>query len=93
ASPGVLNLMGVLSATTGEPLPDIAARFRGRGYGYLKAEVSDAIVERLAPVREEYLRLCDEPAYIDGVLERSAEEARTIARTTIARVRDVVGLG
>lgn len=91
ASPGVLNLMGVLSAVSGETVAAIATRFEGRGYGYLKADVADAVIAELAPVRARYLELMSEPDALDAVLVRGANRAREIAVPVMARVRAAVG--
>jgi tryptophanyl-tRNA synthetase len=93
ASAGVLNLMGVLSACTGEAVPDIAARFDGQGYGYLKKEVADAVVAELEPLQAEYHRLTDDPTHLDAVLDASTDQVRSIAEATMARVRAAVGIG
>jgi tryptophanyl-tRNA synthetase len=93
ASPGVINLMGILSAITEEPVPAIAARYAGRGYGYLKQEVADAVLAELEPVQAELRRLTDDAGYLDQVLATSTEHVRTIAERTMTRVRAAVGIG
>ncbi len=93
ASAGVVNLMGILSAVTGEAVGEIAARFDGRGYGYLKAEVADAVIAELTPVQGEYLRLVDDRPFLDGILRGSTDKARGIAEQTMSRVRAAVGIG
>ena len=93
ASAGVLNLMGILSACSGEAVESIAARFDGQGYGYLKKEVADAVLAELEPLQAEYHRLTDDPTHLDAVLERSTDDVRSIAQATMARVRSAVGIG
>jgi tryptophanyl-tRNA synthetase len=93
ASPGVVNLMGILSAITGEPVPAIAARFAGQGYGYLKAEVADAVVAELEPIQAAYARYMDDPAELDRVLGASTDAVRAIAAATMHRVRRATGIG
>lgn len=93
ASAGVVNLMGILSAITGEPVPAIAARFAGQGYGYLKAEVADAVVAELEPIQAAYARYMDDPAELDRVLGASTDAVRAIAVATMGRVRRATGIG
>ncbi len=93
ASPGVLNLLHVLSAVSGEPIASIAARYEGRGYGYLKAEVADAVVAELEPVQERYRRLLDAPDHLDTLLAGSTERVRAQAAQVMDRVRRAVGIG
>jgi tryptophanyl-tRNA synthetase len=93
ASPGVVNLMGVLSAVTGEPVASIAARYAGRGYGYLKLEVAEAVVAELTPVRTRYRELLADPAHLDAILAASTERVRGLAEATMRRVRAAIGIG
>lgn len=92
ASAGVRNLIGVLEALSGESYESIAARYAGRGYGYLKQEVADAVVVALEPVQRRYHELADDPAMLDALLAKSAERIRPIAAATMQRVRDAVGI-
>lgn len=93
ASPGVVNLLHILSAVTGESVASIGARYAGRGYGYLKAEVADAVVAELEPVQARYRALLDDPAHLDAILGASTERVRTLATGVMARVRAAVGIG
>src|SRR4051794_30808359 len=52
---------------------------RFSGYGELKEAVADAVVDALAPVRERYLRLADDPERVRSVLRAGACKARRLA--------------
>jgi tryptophanyl-tRNA synthetase len=93
ASPGVQNLLSTLSAVSGEPVPSIAARYAGKGYGYLKGEVADAVIAELEPVQARYAELIGDPAHLDALLAQSTEKVRAIAEATMGRVRKAVGIG
>lgn len=93
ASPGVVNLMSILSACSGESVDSIAGRFAGQGYGYLKKAVVDAVVAELEPVQAEFHRLTDDPTHLDAVLDASTADVRAIAQATMARVRAATGIG
>lgn len=92
ASPGIVNLMHILAACTGESLDAIASRFAGQGYGFLKKEVGEAVIAELEPVQQRYEWLMNEAGYLDGILDRGAERARTIADGVMGRVRKAVGI-
>ncbi len=49
AKPGVSNLLEILHAIGGEEIPALEARYEGKGYGHLKSDVAEAVVELLAP--------------------------------------------
>lgn len=91
AKPGVSNLLAIHSALSGASIPELEERFAGRGYGDLKKELAEVVVDALAPMRERTLALLDDAAELDALLARGAERARSIAATTLARVYDRVG--
>src|SRR5437588_8589118 len=60
--PGVSNLIEILSVATDRSIPDVEAAYEGKGYGDLKADVGDAVVELFRPIKARYDELrADEP--------------------------------
>ncbi|MEM6701261.1 MAG: tryptophan--tRNA ligase [Acidobacteriota bacterium] len=89
---GVNNLLGIYSAVTGESPAEAEAAFAGaRGYGDLKTRVAEVVVEAVAPIRERYEALMDDPAELDRLLEIGAEQARAVADPKIEDVKRKVG--
>lgn len=88
---GVENLIHILSSTTGESVESIENRFAGRGYGEFKAEVADAVVECIRPIRERFEGYVKDKAYVEGVYKRGAEAAASIASRTLNKVYKKVG--
>ena len=91
--PGVTNLIGILSATTGRSEAEIEADFAGSGYGDFKKTVADAVVEYLRPVREAYEEIRGDEAEIERILAAGADHAREIASGTLKDVRAAMGVG
>ena len=91
AKPGVSNLLAILSAFTGTAIPALEESYAGRGYGDLKGDVAEAVVEKFTPVRERTLELLDDPAELDRVLAHNADRAAEIAEATLAKVYDKIG--
>ncbi len=92
AKPGVSNLLAIHSALSGESFAGLEERFAGRGYGDLKAEVADVVLEAVRPFQARMDELLDDPAELDRILAAGAEHARKVAQATMARVNDRVGL-
>jgi tryptophanyl-tRNA synthetase len=67
-------------------------RAGGYGWGHAKQDLLILLEEQLAPMRERYQQLRNDETKLDGILQQGAERARTIARTTIARVRKAIGI-
>ena len=91
AKPGVSNLLVILSAVGGTPVPQLEDEFAGKGYGQLKSAVADAVVAFAEPFSKRISELLADPAEIDRVLARGAEQVRPIAEATVRDVYDRVG--
>ena len=89
--PGVSNLLSILSATSGESIAALEARFAGQGYGALKGATAEAVVECLKPVQARYNELREDRAGLQRVLKDGAERASQRADATLKRVHDVLG--
>jgi tryptophanyl-tRNA synthetase len=89
--PGVSNLLRIFSALSGRSIEALEAEYEGRGYGDLKKDVADLVVETATPYRDRTLALLADPAELDRILAEGAERARDVAGTTLARVYDHVG--
>jgi tryptophanyl-tRNA synthetase len=91
--PGVSNLLGILAAVTGTPLPALEADLAGRGYSALKDRLADALVALLAPIQQRYDALAGEGfAEVERALEAGATRAAAVAGETLARVKEATGL-
>lgn len=91
--PGVFNLLSIYQAFTGESVEEIEAHFDGKGYGDLKKELAEVIIEGLRPIQERYAQFIADPAQLDALLAQSADKIRPIAETTMKRVYERLGLG
>jgi tryptophanyl-tRNA synthetase len=90
---GIANLIDILAVARGSTPEEIEKEFAGSGYGDFKGAVAEAVVEYLAPVRERYEELRGDEAELERVLGTGAEKARQIAATTLAEVREAIGVG
>ncbi|NNU27923.1 tryptophan--tRNA ligase [Isoptericola sp. JC619] len=90
--PGISNLLSIYSAVTGREVDDIAAEYDGRGYGYLKVDLADAVVAFLEPFQERANTYLSDPAELDKVLDDGAARAREIAGGVKDRLFDRFGL-
>jgi len=88
---GVNNLLEIYELITHQDRTSIEAHFAGKGYGDLKSEVAEALIEELRPVRERYHELMADPAELDGMMARGAERARSVAEPKLRVVKERVG--
>ncbi len=91
ARAGVNNLLQIYELLTGRSRPEIEAHFAGKGYGALKRELAEVVVEALRPIRERYYQLMDDPAELDRILAIGAEQARAVAEPKMTLILERVG--
>jgi tryptophanyl-tRNA synthetase len=91
AKPGITNLLTIHSALSGTSIPELEERFAGRGYGDLKQELAEVVVDFVTPVRQRTQELLDDPAELQRILAQGAARAREVAGPTVADVYDKVG--
>jgi tryptophanyl-tRNA synthetase len=89
--PGVSNLIEILSVATGRTIPDVEADYDGHGYGDLKGDVAEALVELFAPMQARYAELRADEGELRRLLRVGAEKARATAAPTLAAMYERMG--
>jgi tryptophanyl-tRNA synthetase len=89
--PGVSNLLTIHSALSGEKVEALESAFEGRGYGDLKSEVADVVLETLTPLRERTRELLEDRTELERILREGTERAGAVAEATLRDVYDRVG--
>ncbi|WP_019202480.1 tryptophan--tRNA ligase [Tsukamurella sp. 1534] len=89
--PGVSNLLTIESALTGTPIAELERGYEGKGYGELKVQVADVLVDFVSPLRDKVQGYLDDRAELDRVLAAGRDRAREISSRTLADVYDRVG--
>ncbi|MDO4665754.1 MAG: tryptophan--tRNA ligase [Actinomycetaceae bacterium] len=85
--PEVSNLLLLASMSTGERPEDIAARIGDGGGGKLKAEVTTALNDHLAPIRARRAELLANEDYLWQVLAAGNQHANEVAEQTLSQVK------
>ncbi|MCL4507159.1 MAG: tryptophan--tRNA ligase [Chloroflexi bacterium] len=88
---GVNNLLEIYELLTAQRRPEIEAHFAGKGYGALKTEVAEVVVEGLRPIRERFDELMSNPDELDRILDDGAERARAVAAPKMKEIKRKVG--
>ncbi|HEX2355642.1 MAG TPA: tryptophan--tRNA ligase [Micromonosporaceae bacterium] len=89
--PGVSNLLTIYSALTGRTIDELVGAYAGKGYGDLKKDLAEVVVEFVRPIQERTRRFLDDPAQLDKLLGIGAEKARAVASVTLHNVYERVG--
>lgn len=89
--PGVSNLLSIYSTLTGAGIGELEQKYVGKGYGALKTDLAEAMVEFVTPFRERTQQYLDDPETLDSILAKGAEKARAVAAETLSQAYDRVG--
>jgi tryptophanyl-tRNA synthetase len=89
--PGVSNLLTICSTLTGAPIAELEQKYEGKGYGALKTDLAEIVVDFVTPFRERTHQYLDDPETLDSVLAKGAEKARAVAAETLAQTYERVG--
>jgi tryptophanyl-tRNA synthetase len=89
--PGVSNLLTIYSALTGRAIAELEDDYSGRGYGDLKKDLAEVVVDFVTPFRERTLELLDDQAHLTDVLRQGTEQAGAVAEATLRDVYQRVG--
>lgn len=89
--PEAANLINLYSALSGENKEAITARYATSGFAPFKKDLADVAVNHLAPITAKMRELMDDPAYIDSILKRGADQANATGQKVLADVKEMVG--
>jgi tryptophanyl-tRNA synthetase len=89
--PGVSNLLTIYSALTGRTVTDLEDEYAGRGYGDLKRDLADVVVDFVTPFRDRTLELLEDQQHLMDIVEAGRQQAAAIAEATLRDVFQQVG--
>ncbi|WP_328927245.1 tryptophan--tRNA ligase [Streptomyces sp. NBC_00190] len=89
--PGVSNLLTIYSTLTGETIAALEEKYEGKGYGALKTDLADVMVDFVTPFKQRTQEYLDDPETLDSILAKGAEKARAVAAETLAQAYDHLG--
>ncbi|KAM4559072.1 tryptophan--tRNA ligase, mitochondrial isoform 1-T1 [Odontesthes bonariensis] len=89
--PGVSNLVMIHAAMATISVEEAVSQAKGLDTGAYKNLVSEAVIQRLTPIREEIQRLRSDRAHLEELLAQGTIRARELAAPVLAEVRHRVG--
>jgi tryptophanyl-tRNA synthetase len=91
AKAGVSNLLSIQAAVTGVGIDALVDGYAGRGYGDLKKDTAEAVVEYVTPIKARVDELTADLAELESILASGAQRANEVASKTVQRVYDRLG--
>jgi tryptophanyl-tRNA synthetase len=89
--PGISNLLTIYSSLTARSIADLEEEYAGKGYGDLKKDLADVVVDFVTPFRDRTLELLEDQQQLSDVIEQGRQTASEVAQATLAEVWQRVG--
>ena len=89
--PGISNLLTIYAALTARTIDELLEQYDGRGYGDLKKDLAEIVVEFVKPIQERTRAYLEDPGYLDKILAVGADKARTVSALTLASAYQHIG--
>jgi tryptophanyl-tRNA synthetase len=89
--PAITNLLTIYSVASGKDVASLQAEYEGKGYGDLKSDLAEALLEFLRPLQDRYAELKADPGELARLLSVGADKARGVAQKTMETVYERVG--
>ena len=89
--PGVSNLIEILSVASGRAFSELENDYDGKGYGDLKTDVGEAVVELFRPIQQRYAELRGDEGELRRLLRIGADKAQTTSAPTLHQMYERMG--
>jgi tryptophanyl-tRNA synthetase len=88
---GISNLIDIMSVATGRDPSDIEREYEGQGYGRFKADVADAVIALLTPIRQRFQELRADQPELERILAQGARKAIESSQPTLRAMHERMG--
>ncbi|MFM9864900.1 MAG: tryptophan--tRNA ligase [Micropepsaceae bacterium] len=89
--PEAANLVSIYAAFADKSKQAVLDEFKGGQFSAFKGALAELVVAKLSPIAAEMRRLLADPAELDRLMLKGADQARAIAAPIMSEVRRVVG--
>ena len=80
------------SVFAGKTVEETEKEFEGKGYGEFKLAVGETVADAMEPIRAKKAEILADRTYLDGIMQKGADQANYLARKMISKVYRKVGL-
>ena len=88
--PAISNLLTIYSLLSDYSIKDLENKYKGKGYGDFKKDLSELVVEFLKDFQDKYNSIKDDE--VEKILEKGAKELKPVANKTLDNVKKELGL-
>lgn len=94
ARPAMSNLINIYADFSGLTTQAVCGKYDNmeKCKSVFKADLTELVVSKLTPVQENIMRIQQDVAYVDNVLQTGADQARNIAAVNLLTIKEMLGL-
>ncbi|HCR85601.1 MAG TPA: tryptophan--tRNA ligase [Alphaproteobacteria bacterium] len=89
--PAISNLLTIYASLADITIEQAQAKFANFQFSNFKTELAELAVEKISPITKKFNELKNDTTELQKILDKGAQNARTIAEKTIKQVKGVVG--
>ena len=90
--PAIANLLQIYSGVTGDGIEAITAKYAGKGYGELKTDLANVVVDSIVELQTKYHELLKNEDYLLEIVKEGNRKANEIASAKLLEVKVKLGL-
>ena len=90
--PEAFNLLNIYSEISKTSLEKVLNEMSGKEYSYLKNELTELLVEEIAPIGKQIKMFLEDKSHLEQTLRKGREKANKIAEENLKNIREKVGL-
>jgi tryptophanyl-tRNA synthetase len=89
--PEAKNLIGIYSSLSGLTLDKSIKEFSGKNFSEFKENLSQVLVDKIAPISAEIKKLLNEKSYLEKILLEGCNKAENLASQKMKKIHEIVG--
>ena len=90
--PEAKNLLTIFSACEEEDFEKTFDKFKGKNFSELKKDLTEVLIDKIGPIRDEMKKLNNDKKYLIQILNRGSQKAQKISIKVMKEVYEVTGL-
>ena len=90
--PEAKNLLTIFSACEEEDFENTFDKFKGKNFSELKKDLTEVLINKIGPIRDEMKKLNNDKKYLIQILNRGSQKAQKISIKVMKEVYEVTGL-
>ena len=91
--PEVKNLLNIFSSLSEDPILNILNNYSGKQFSDFKNDLSDLLINRLSPIRQELIKINNDEGFLREVLNSGAIKASEKSEKNMKEIKKIIGLG